>query len=75
MGIEEGSAGRIGTLHRDRLRDEFVVKMLDITGDVKLFALAQSGDTTTTTTKDKGARVISRDMAIATAVTSASSTC
>ena len=55
MGIEEVSAGRIGILQRDRLRDEFVAKMLDICGDVRFFALAQSGDTTTTKEKSRHA--------------------
>lgn len=58
MGIEEVSAGRIGTLQRDRLKDEFVSRVLDICDDVRIFGLAQSGDTTSTTGKSKGARVI-----------------
>lgn len=58
MGIEEVSSGRIGTLHRDRLKDEFVARMLDICGDVRFFALAQSGDTTTTVEKSRHAAIV-----------------
>ncbi len=65
MGIEETGPGLIGITARDRTREQFVQEMLDICGDVRLFALAQSGDTTSTTGKSRGEKVVTWSKSLA----------
>ena len=58
MAIKKIVDGKEAILKQQRMEDEFVSRLLAIAGDVRMFAMAQPGDTTTTTEKSKNADVI-----------------
>ncbi len=57
MGVDQIKGTELA-LRPDRLRDEFISKLLDICGDVRFLWLAELGQTTTSTDKSRHAQVI-----------------